>query len=1407
MWAHATSRLYYDLAAIDPTRQYTHLSVYEGLNTTSRAGDGVTFNIYGSNSPNSDWVLLDGHKKLPGEDATFVRIEVQDYRYLYLEALQDAGNASDHSVWADAKLVTSDYTQYIVPDISKYDAEVRSYGEADLGEDAAYELTVLRRDFMAKVGQYTLSTFIEASAENRRALEWLYNDLQHMRWFVLGGTPRGSYLNALNIISRIYTTHSSDMSDKRQTGYAGLTYGDVYTKLMISTALTHSSPFGAWYDSRAISDPLRRYEIFKSMYERDLLDKRTFTQLEVEEMRFVTLAVISDDEIEWLNNLARERKTGNSEYNLNPYSYIRYTFGYNYSLPQYYVEENRTTWDNKYHLSQFGVPYGETGKPKLWMVFEQGSVCGGLSKTGSNLWNVFGLPATVIGQPRHAAYLGMSMDEVGDGHWGIGNDVSGWTRSEKGERFLLGWGSPLMHSGYNVSYFSLGQDAANDMANYTLAEEVLMLKDLYSGNEQQLENLYRRAIGYQAFNLDAWYGLIQLYLSNPNTPEATYISLAKEIATTFQNYPLPMVDLMALVKGKLTSAAGIAEYDNTQKVALQRAKVATQEDTKQYGSTRTMANYLLGINNYEMASFSFDGENAGKIMLGRQYDGVLALQYEYSLDGGNTWKTKTIDENTTDRNVTLTKVELAQITAENDVKVRIVGANDVIYTIDITKAAVPTNLYANDQENRVMGVDLTMEWCEVTEADNCDGESDRWVAYRESSPQRLGDVSIRVRRGTTGTSLTSDPTAEYHFTTDAEPDRQYTYIPVSHLSLARASSEALGAGRDGNATYALDGNFYTRWHSNWSGADSERYIVVEFDYAVNLSRLEYIAGGGGNGHIKQADIYVSTSEELNQDSFVLAGKLTTDCENVAAGVTCREPWSGARNDTLNNVVIEKFDFDESLANVKYVAIKANLTSDGTRFVAARMFNFYEDRRNIPDAPQASLAYSTMRYTREDVLVRLINPSTELVNIQVEDANGNHVNVGETTDTMQRIDETTINIKQNGEYKFTFADSAGTPGQVLAKVTWIDRESPVGYIEYDSGFNNPTNRDVVARLVIQGNEEVTVTNNQQPVNGNLSGGDTDADDQPGDAVWDPFTYTFTDNGEFTFEFEDAAGNTGTATARVDWIDRAAPKVAVAYDVTEVTDGEVVATLAKVNYDDEALLRTSTQKHYDADGYEYGEDFIVKPGAGVIVNDDQTAEYHFTKNGEFHFEYCDRAGNCGAALAKVDWIREKDRPIVPDTPDDPNRPDNPGGTDDPGTQPDEPVAPDRPSEPTNPETPTSPNHPNGSVTPGGSHNAIGTGSNQSAGSNGNSNNSQTDGDAQPNSPDQDQVADNNTNSGNSGRPATNGGTDVNNSSKNQEKTANEAARQWYQNPAVLWGAGGVGLLAVVGIGVAMINNRRR
>ncbi|HZG83435.1 endo-1,4-beta-xylanase [Paenibacillus sp.] len=90
--------------------------------------------------------------------------------------------------------------------------------------------------------------------------------------------------------------------------------------------------------------------------------------------------------------------------------------------------------------------------------------------------------------------------------------------------------------------------------------------------------------------------------------------------------------------------------------------------------------------------------------------------------------------------------------------------------------------------------------------------------------------------------------------------------------------------------------------------------------------------------------------------------------------------------------------------------------------------------------------------------------------------------------------------------------------VFGVLTLVGKDDvpPTATVSYSE--EGPTNGDVVAVLVPS--EPVTITNN----GGSLS-------------------YTFTENGSFTFEFVDAAGNAGTATATVANIDKTAPALTV------------------------------------------------------------------------------------------------------------------------------------------------------------------------------------------------------------------------------------------------------------------------
>lgn len=104
---------------------------------------------------------------------------------------------------------------------------------------------------------------------------------------------------------------------------------------------------------------------------------------------------------------------------------------------------------------------------------------------------------------------------------------------------------------------------------------------------------------------------------------------------------------------------------------------------------------------------------------------------------------------------------------------------------------------------------------------------------------------------------------------------------------------------------------------------------------------------------------------------------------------------------------------------------------------------------------------------------------------------------------------------NGIFTFTFSDLQGNTGSATAIVNNIDKSTVSGSIAYNP--SSLTNQDVIATITFN-KTGVTVNNNS-----NLTG------------------YIFTNTWTFTFNFTDVAGNTGSTTAIVTWIDKTAPTV--------------------------------------------------------------------------------------------------------------------------------------------------------------------------------------------------------------------------------------------------------------------------
>ena len=911
--AWATSEIVYNLQNYN----YDYFTSYIGVDISEQNNyfnTGVKFYIYTSND-GENWVKQFESETLDAWSAAkFIKIDIKNINYLKLVADDNSdswwSSWYDEAVYANAKLIKENYKEDLstidfIKTVDEYDSIIKNHFDDNITGD--YELVLLQREFVNNVGYDVLQALAQYKEEYKDTINWLMNDTKTLKLYLVGGKPEGSYLNSIKVLSDLYTTYKDDLLNTNQTKY-GTTLGDLYRTMMLSLSLTESGNVYLWVDGTVQSNAITRYEIYKKLHlhegqDLELIENKTFESLTVEEMRWVMNTVIDDEEILWLNDYVRNEGKGAT----SPYNYIKYTFDYDYTLDKYYSLENYDNWNQKYHLSKYNITY-KKGHPKLWVVFEEGSVCGGLSKTGSCIWGAYkGLPNTCVSQPAHCAYIYYTQDDNGNGIWNLGNNVSGWGKSGRTEhlnvRTMNDWGNGSYTTGWNANYILLAQAAQNEYEKYEKAEEILMLANVYKDDNQKLEKVYRKAIETENLNFDAWLGLINLYTNDSTKTENDYYTLAKEIVKVYTYYPNPMYDLLNLIKPHLTSVEYTTSFTLLQTNALTVASKATNADSIQSQAVKQVAEELLGNVDTSIANFSFDGDNAGKIVLSSRYDGT-DVAWDYSLDGGITWT------QVEDHMVQLTDEEISSITAEKDIRVHIIGvdySNENIFIIDIQDSlGLPLNLYANDLENKLVGATNYMQW----RYEN----SNEWTSFSIEEPDLTEDKTIIVRVGATGLYLAGDTTETYTFTKDTLPDTN-KYVPIKHLSIHYVSSEQTGSD---DAINCIDGNINTIWHTSHNASDSDRTIILKLDEPIYLSSFQYVPRQfGTNGRVKNAILYVS----MDGINWTAVGNATN--------------WE-------NNANSKTIELEEATKTQYVKFVTTENWGDGRNFASAAMFNLFED---------------------------------------------------------------------------------------------------------------------------------------------------------------------------------------------------------------------------------------------------------------------------------------------------------------------------------------------------------------------------------------------------------------------------------------------------------------------------------
>ncbi len=816
----------------------------------------------------------------------------------------------------------------LIKSVEYYDNLFNGKTTQDILEN--YTLQLMQRKFIDAIGYDKIeSEFLSGDDKQNRQqmLTWLFNDSTALIDFVTGGIPNGgNYINALKVLTKLYKAHSADLNDTAElfSPETGSTRnrGDVYRTMMISIALTNARDVYGWVNSGDILDPLARYEAFKYTYLADDYHLRydIFENLCVEEMRYLMSSRINSEEIYWLNAYSTikylEKNSAIKYPNVySPHSHIRYGRDWNYEAKGYYKEENFEQYNQKYMLEQFGIHLTTT--PRLWMAMDGSQICWGISYLGTNFASAFGVPSHYVRQPDHAAFFVYNKDANGKTIWTIDNDIFGWTKSWMNEdtvghgnnRMMCDWGTigseQVTH--YNGTYILLSATALDNQENYEKAELVLSLKS--ATPEEKQEELFRYALSIMPYHLDGWCELVKLYI-NTNKDDIELVKLAEEIAQNMYCFPLPMYELLDLIEKELiarntnSSIIQLAKVRNIDSIALQKAiKVDSDENAKkiiaQTSPCIQEAKYLLGlIEEEKLATFSFDGENKNKLVFNSNYTSV---RYKYSIDGGVTWS-DSLYTSQDDITHELTASELDRISSTNDIYIWLEGWGTTVdlekaFKIDILNGAEITNLELNDNENRFFGnftnieysLDLTL-WQDLSEESVFAGEKTVYVRYKRYGVTLQGNTST------------------FEFFDNFNSTRNY--IPISLLQLYDYSSEE--ASRNDYAKYAIDGKLSTRWHTKWSGGDTDRFFVVKLDNSKYISGIDYTPVGG-NGTMLACNVYVS----LDGENWTLA--------------TSVSGWG-------NNNTKKSLTFTPVYG--QYVKVVGTNTVGG--FCSARLLEFFED---------------------------------------------------------------------------------------------------------------------------------------------------------------------------------------------------------------------------------------------------------------------------------------------------------------------------------------------------------------------------------------------------------------------------------------------------------------------------------
>ena len=916
-----------------------------------------------------------------------------------------------------------------VQSLASLDGQIRKLGSArDLAAraaegalDEAAERLLLQRELVNRAGEQQLREFCEKDAANAELVDWLMGDLSALRHYILGGKVHTNRQNAAALPAD-YIQSLGILRDLRKAYGGDLTGADadVFLRMMIAASLDVSGRARLWTgDPGFVSDPLVRYNMIKVFRadSRYRFQKELFDGLPVETMRYVFENQIPDEELAWLANYSLHRypNAEHEDSRLNAYSYVWYkgdfTNNGGYSYADFYDDAKftgpvteiksstgtdggalttwRGGWQEKYRLAYddpnfpnqkptdpYHIGCGETSKVpgatqektryhRLWMAFEKGGVCGALAKTFANLNGMVGVPSFVVGQPGHAATLTYELRRDASGKmvptYRVQNDVSGFGRSRNADvaHWMGDWGRTSTYD-FRGGYALYAQEALADAETYRRSYEARLVALSFDGDAAAQEEAMNAARAAQAINYDAICGQIDLMVKRGAAAEE-WAAFASGLAEDLKFHPLPMHDLIKEINRR-TENKYLVALDAIRMDALQKATQVTKEETVNRDACVSIAHALMGRSDGAAALFSYDGEHGGKIRLGEHLRGG-GVAWKYSLDGGSSWTQLTAGET----EVQLTVDQLESITAENDIKIQLIGAN-VVNSIDISKRELGRIMIeGNDRANRIYFQDG-----KVVEGLQMRVDGGTWEPFDIGRTYK-GNRTVEVRRPATGMSAASEAVT-FSFTAG---ERDASFVPYEEMAVNSYSSSRDGVAM---ANRVIDG-YYGPGNEFWitnaeSGPDA--WIVIDLGHEREISSLTYWRPKGINtngiprwGKNMRVTVSAAPDTGLPTGEPVDAAQFTEVEGYSWRGGTDTRPseWSDER-------LSAEFAFKNGPVRGRY--FKIHLTDI---YFSATLFDFYEVHE--PGLEAEPLRFKPMEVGQavEALPIELVNTSKAEVTIE------------------------------------------------------------------------------------------------------------------------------------------------------------------------------------------------------------------------------------------------------------------------------------------------------------------------------------------------------------------------------------------------------------------------------------------